>query len=74
MSEIEFYVLVADGFVMANDSDNKRCYLMVHQVNRLFSPNFAVTNMDASNLPNITSDVDVSRISSTHHSSNVCYS
>lgn len=42
-----------DGFVIANDSDNKRCYLMVHQIGRLLSPNFAVTNMDASNLPKL---------------------
>jgi len=37
--------------VVANDSDNKRCYLMVHQVQRLASSNFLVMNMDASILP-----------------------
>jgi tRNA (cytosine34-C5)-methyltransferase len=43
-----------DGLVVANDSDNKRCYLMVHQVRRLVSSNFIVMNMDASNLPSFT--------------------
>lgn len=42
-----------DGFVVANDNDNKRCYLMVHQLSRLLSSNFAVTNMDAANLPKL---------------------
>ncbi|ESN96523.1 hypothetical protein HELRODRAFT_68497, partial [Helobdella robusta] len=42
----------SSGFVIANDCDNKRCYLMVHQINRLLSANFAVTNMDATNMPN----------------------
>jgi len=42
-----------DGYVAANDNDNKRCYLMVHQIGRLASPNFVVMNMDASNLPNL---------------------
>ncbi len=41
------------GCVIANDSDNKRCYLMTHQVRRLETPCFIVTNHDASELPNI---------------------
>lgn len=45
-----FYV-VSEGFVVANDSDNKRCYLMVRQVRRLASCNYLVMNMDASTLP-----------------------
>jgi len=43
--------------VVANDSDNKRCYLMVHQVRRLASSNFVVMNMDASILPAFTVQV-----------------
>ena len=49
-----------EGFVIANDSDNKRCYLMVHQVRRLASSNFLVMNMDASNLPAFTIQVTIS--------------
>ena len=43
--------------MVANDSDNKRCYLMVHQVRRLASSNFLVMNMDASILPAFTVQV-----------------
>lgn len=39
------------GFVLANDADNKRCYLMCHQVKRLESEKFAVINHDAQFLP-----------------------
>jgi len=46
-----FFRGISEGFVVANDSDNKRCYLMVHQVRRLASSNFLVMNMDASILP-----------------------
>lgn len=46
-------VVVTEGVVVANDSDNKRCYLMVHQVKRLESPNFMIINHDASKMPNL---------------------
>ncbi|XP_014674594.1 PREDICTED: tRNA (cytosine(34)-C(5))-methyltransferase-like [Priapulus caudatus] len=42
-----------EGFVIANDSDNKRCYLLVHQTKRLESPCFMITNQDASHMPNL---------------------
>ncbi|XP_033754150.1 RNA cytosine-C(5)-methyltransferase NSUN2-like isoform X2 [Pecten maximus] len=42
-----------DGFVIANDVDNKRCYLMVHQVKRLQSPCCAIINHDATSLPKL---------------------
>jgi len=48
--------------VVANDSDNKRCYLMVHQVRRLASSNFLVMNMDASILPAFIIQVTLSLI------------
>ncbi len=38
---------------MANDSDNSRCYMLVHQARRLQSPNFIITNADASIMPKI---------------------
>ncbi len=42
-----------EGFVVANDIDNKRCYMLVHQLKRLESPNFMIINHDSSVLPNI---------------------
>ncbi|KAK3086920.1 hypothetical protein FSP39_025437 [Pinctada imbricata] len=42
-----------DGFVIANDVDNKRCYLMTHQVKRLQSPCCAIVNHDASVIPKL---------------------
>ncbi|XP_046563738.1 RNA cytosine-C(5)-methyltransferase NSUN2-like [Haliotis rubra] len=44
---------IPEGFVIANDKDNKRCYLMVHQVKRLQSPNFMIVNQDATIFPKI---------------------
>ncbi|CAL8141625.1 unnamed protein product [Orchesella dallaii] len=41
------------GFVVANDLDNKRCYMLVHQGKRLLSPAFIVTNHDASRYPDV---------------------
>jgi len=41
------------GFVVANDSDNARCYLLTHQVKRLQSPCIMITNHDAACMPNI---------------------
>lgn len=43
---------VPDGFVVANDVDNKRCYMLCHQLKRLESPNFMIINHDSSVLPN----------------------
>ncbi|GFN95333.1 tRNA (cytosine(34)-c(5))-methyltransferase [Plakobranchus ocellatus] len=41
------------GYVMANDTDNKRCYLMVHQVKRLQSPCCVIVNHDGRRFPKI---------------------
>ncbi|MCD0411762.1 hypothetical protein LQH31_19695, partial [Acinetobacter baumannii] len=41
------------GVVVANESDTKRAHMLVHQSQRLPSPNLCVTNVDASNMPNI---------------------
>jgi tRNA (cytosine34-C5)-methyltransferase len=38
-----------DGVVVANDVDNGRCYMLVHQSKRLNSPAFIITNHDAGN-------------------------
>lgn len=43
--------LFDDGMVVANDLDNKRCYMLVHQSSRLNSPNCIIINQDASKLP-----------------------
>jgi tRNA (cytosine34-C5)-methyltransferase len=44
---------VPTGVVIANDVDNSRCYMLVHQAKRLNSPCTLVTNHDASIMPNI---------------------
>uniref|UniRef100_A0A4W6FMR7 tRNA (cytosine(34)-C(5))-methyltransferase n=1 Tax=Lates calcarifer TaxID=8187 RepID=A0A4W6FMR7_LATCA len=47
-----------EGFVIANDVDNKRCYLLVHQAKRLNSPCIMVVNHDASCIPTLQIDSD----------------
>ncbi|XP_041665044.1 RNA cytosine C(5)-methyltransferase NSUN2 [Cheilinus undulatus] len=47
-----------EGFVIANDVDNKRCYLLVHQAKRLNSPCIMVVNHDASCIPMLQIDTD----------------
>ena len=41
------------GFVIANDIDNKRCYMLVHQAKRLNSPSVLVTCHDAGQFPKL---------------------
>ncbi|KAK8223664.1 S-adenosyl-L-methionine-dependent methyltransferase [Phyllosticta capitalensis] len=41
------------GLLVANDVDNKRAHMLVHQVKRLNSPNLIVTNHDATLFPSI---------------------
>merc|ERR1712142_874205 len=36
--------VVPEGLVVANDSDNSRCYMLVHQAKRLQSPCLVITN------------------------------
>ncbi|XP_071042967.1 RNA cytosine-C(5)-methyltransferase NSUN2 isoform X2 [Parasteatoda tepidariorum] len=47
-----------EGLIVANDVDNKRCYMLVHQAKRLNSPCLLITNNDAGIYPNfkITED------------------
>lgn len=49
---------VPEGFVVANDMDNKRCYLMTHQVKRIQSPNCMIINHDARILPNMVTSLE----------------
>ena len=44
------------GIVIANDSDQKRAYLLVHQAKRLQSPCLLVTNHDGQEFPKIILD------------------
>ncbi|XP_044744391.1 tRNA (cytosine(34)-C(5))-methyltransferase [Coccinella septempunctata] len=44
---------IPQGYVVANDVDNKRCYMLVHQAKRLNSPCVAVINHDSAVLPNM---------------------
>lgn len=41
------------GLLIANDADNKRAHLLIHQMKRLNSPNLLVTNHDATIFPSI---------------------
>jgi multisite-specific tRNA:(cytosine-C5)-methyltransferase len=43
----------ATGLVIANDSDYKRCHMLIHQTKRLNSPNLIVTNHDSTIFPSI---------------------
>lgn len=44
---------VPSGFCIANDKNNKRCYMLVHQAKRLNSPSCIVTNHDATHFPGL---------------------
>ncbi|KAI1300183.1 RNA cytosine-C(5)-methyltransferase NSUN2 [Halotydeus destructor] len=46
------------GVVVANDVDNKRCYMLVHQAKRLHSPCFVITNHDAGSMPKFFENQD----------------
>ncbi|XP_055594713.1 tRNA (cytosine(34)-C(5))-methyltransferase [Uranotaenia lowii] len=41
------------GFILANDIDNKRCYMLVHQAKRLSSACCLVSNCDSSAFPQL---------------------
>jgi len=41
------------GFVIANDADHKRAYLLTHQINRFNTSNIAVTNHNAQEYPSL---------------------
>lgn len=43
---------IPSGIVVANDIDNSRCYMLVHQAKRLSSPVVLIVNHDASSMPN----------------------
>lgn len=48
-----FCYLPSDGIVIANETHLKRCFAMHEQIKQYFSPNFAIVNMDANNLPSL---------------------
>lgn len=58
MLHADMNVPFPEGFVIANDVDNKRCYLLVHQAKRLSSPCIMVVNHDASSIPRLRVDVN----------------
>ncbi|KAG5519581.1 hypothetical protein PMAC_001736 [Pneumocystis sp. 'macacae'] len=51
------------GFLIANEVDFRRAYMLVHQVKRLNSPCMIVTNHDASKLPNFFVDEGIDTLS-----------
>uniref|UniRef100_A0A7G3B0Z9 tRNA (cytosine(34)-C(5))-methyltransferase n=1 Tax=Lutzomyia longipalpis TaxID=7200 RepID=A0A7G3B0Z9_LUTLO len=52
-AEMEEKKELPSGFVIANDIDNSRCYMLVHQAKRLNSPCFLVTNEDSERFPDL---------------------
>lgn len=52
-SNDDLLAAIPEGIVVANDSDNKRCYMLTHQAKRLQSPAIIITNHDAAFMPNI---------------------
>lgn len=52
-SEDEVSAAIPEGIVVANDVDNRRCYMLTHQAKRLQSPAIMITNHDAAFMPNI---------------------
>ncbi|XP_015759001.1 PREDICTED: tRNA (cytosine(34)-C(5))-methyltransferase-like [Acropora digitifera] len=44
---------IPDGLVVANELQNKRCYMLVHQSKRLHSPCCLITNHDAAMFPSM---------------------
>ena len=45
--------VMPSGLVLANDANNKRCYMLVHQAKRLNSACLMVANHDASVFPTL---------------------
>ena len=41
------------GFIVANDADAKRAYMLTHQMNRLNTANMVILNHDAQNFPGL---------------------
>lgn len=52
-SEDELGAAIPQGIVVANDVDNRRCYMLTHQAKRLQSPSIIITNHDAAFMPKI---------------------
>ncbi|KAG0717124.1 tRNA (cytosine(34)-C(5))-methyltransferase [Chionoecetes opilio] len=52
-SDDDLSAAIPEGIVVANDADNKRCYMLTHQAKRLQSPAIIITNHDAAFMPNI---------------------
>ncbi|XP_055715572.1 tRNA (cytosine(34)-C(5))-methyltransferase [Phlebotomus papatasi] len=52
-AEMEEKKELPTGLVIANDIDNSRCYMLVHQAKRLNSPCFMVTNEDSERFPDL---------------------
>lgn len=51
-------VNLKQGYIIANDVNNSRCYMLAHQMKRLNLPYFLITNHDASIMPNFYTTAD----------------
>jgi len=45
--------VLSKGFVVANDADHKRAYLLTHQINRFNTSNVVVLNHNAQEFPDL---------------------
>jgi multisite-specific tRNA:(cytosine-C5)-methyltransferase len=52
-SQLQEMMYPPEGILIANDADQKRAHLLVHQSSRLPSPALMVTNLDASVFPSL---------------------
>ena len=50
------------GLIIANDGDNKRCYMLVTQTKRFNSLAFMITNEDATRFPNVKVHDEVGKL------------
>lgn len=56
LEALNHHASISTGLLIANDSDAKRCHMLVHQTGRMPSVGLGVTNNDASLFPNIFID------------------
>lgn len=60
------------GLLIANDGDNKRCYMLVTQTKRFNSLAFMITNEDATRFPNVKVFNDSGRLVSMKYDRILC--
>ena len=64
---------ILEGFVIANDSNNKRCYMLVHQLKRLQSPTTIITNHDATIMPSFRISSPEGNLQTDSNGKKICF-